>query len=188
LVNFYQTTRCYNPEDSNLLLICFVNKVYWLKSICPDWGFCGSPEFLQVNSGREATLNSATAASFHNPCNSLFTNHPIIRFYIVWEVESVSRTNKIDAFILYFILLYSELTDKVESNCHFPALGWNCMTHRKALHGFPDTSQVSLHKTIKSTYQYYNSSSCREAECEVAFNFISGHTVFCLILYESLLC
>jgi hypothetical protein len=40
---------------------------------------------------------------------------------------------------------YSAFSDKVESNCHFPAPGWNCMTHRQALQGFPDTSQVSLH-------------------------------------------
>jgi hypothetical protein len=46
-------------------------------------------------------------------------------------------------------LLYSALTDKVERNCHFPAPGWNCMTHRQALQDFPDTSQVSLHKNNK---------------------------------------
>jgi hypothetical protein len=26
LVNFYQTTRCYNPEDSNLLINCIWEK------------------------------------------------------------------------------------------------------------------------------------------------------------------
>jgi hypothetical protein len=40
----------------------------------------------------------------------------------------------------------SAFTDKPERNCHFPAPGRNCMTHRQALHDFPDTSQVSLHK------------------------------------------
>jgi hypothetical protein len=41
---------------------------------------------------------------------------------------------------------YSTFADKVERNCHFPAPGWNCMTHRQSLQGFPDTSQ-----TIKSS-------------------------------------
>jgi hypothetical protein len=41
-------------------------------------------------------------------------------------------------------LIYIVFTDKVERNCHFPAPGWNCMTHREALQGFADTSQVSL--------------------------------------------
>jgi hypothetical protein len=40
-------------------------------------------------------------------------------------------------------------TDKVERNCYFPAPDWNCMTHRQALQGFPDTSQVSLHNNNK---------------------------------------
>jgi hypothetical protein len=34
-------------------------------------------------------------------------------------------------------------------NCHFPASGWKCMTHRQELHCFPDTSQVSLHENNK---------------------------------------
>jgi hypothetical protein len=38
--------------------------------------------------------------------------------------------------------LYTANTDKVERNCHFLAPGWNYMTHRQALQGFPDTSQV----------------------------------------------
>jgi hypothetical protein len=36
----------------------------------------------------------------------------------------------------------SEFTDKVERNCHFLAPCWNSMTHRQALQGFPDTSNV----------------------------------------------
>jgi hypothetical protein len=37
-------------------------------------------------------------------------------------------------------------TDEVERNCHFPASGWNCMTHRQALQGFAnDASQALLH-------------------------------------------
>jgi hypothetical protein len=50
-------------------------------------------------------------------------------------------------FISMFLL--PAFTDQVERNCHFPAPGWNCMTHRQALQGFPDTSQVSLHKNNK---------------------------------------
>jgi hypothetical protein len=46
-------------------------------------------------------------------------------------------------------LIYSAFTDKVEYNWHFPAPVCNCMTHRQALQGFPDTSQVSLHKNNK---------------------------------------
>jgi hypothetical protein len=41
-------------------------------------------------------------------------------------------------------------TDKVERNFHFPAPGWNRMTHRQALHDFPDTIQVPLHKHDKN--------------------------------------
>jgi hypothetical protein len=45
--------------------------------------------------------------------------------------------------------LYSAFTDKIERNCHFQVPGWNCMTHRQALQGFPETSQVLLHKNNK---------------------------------------
>jgi hypothetical protein len=45
--------------------------------------------------------------------------------------------------------IYSAFTDKVESYCHFPAPGFNCLTHRWVLQGYPDTSQVSLHKNNK---------------------------------------
>jgi hypothetical protein len=40
-------------------------------------------------------------------------------------------------------VLISKFNDTPERNCHFPATVWNCMTHRQALQGFPDTSQVS---------------------------------------------
>jgi hypothetical protein len=43
----------------------------------------------------------------------------------------------------------SAFTDNVERNCHFPAPGWTFMTHRQVLQGFPDTSQVLLHKNNK---------------------------------------
>jgi hypothetical protein len=46
-------------------------------------------------------------------------------------------------------LVYSAFTDKVERNCYLPVSGWNFMTHCQALQGFPDTSQVSLHKNNK---------------------------------------
>jgi hypothetical protein len=47
------------------------------------------------------------------------------------------------------LVLYSAFTDKVERKYHFPAPGWNCMTHRQVPQGFPDTSQVTLHKNNK---------------------------------------
>jgi hypothetical protein len=56
---------------------------------------------------------------------------------------------------------YSAFTDKVERNCHFSGPAWNCMSHRHALQGFPDTSQVSLHKKKKINFPSC-SSSCRE--------------------------
>jgi hypothetical protein len=56
--------------------------------------------------------------------------------------------------------LHIEFTDKVERNCHFPASGWNCMTHRQALQGFPDTSEVSLHKNNKINLHFYSSIIC----------------------------
>jgi hypothetical protein len=40
-------------------------------------------------------------------------------------------------------------TGEVERNRHLSARGWNCMTHRQALQGVPDTSQVLLYKNNK---------------------------------------
>jgi hypothetical protein len=67
---------------------------------------------------------------------------------------------------------YSAFTDKVERNCHFPAPGWNCMTHRQALQCFPYTSQVSLHrnKINLSILQQFLPGAVKKT---VAFNFIS---------------
>jgi hypothetical protein len=45
---------------------------------------------------------------------------------------------------LYKYVYYSALTDKLERNCHFPAPGWNCMTHRQPLQGYPRMSQALL--------------------------------------------
>jgi hypothetical protein len=45
--------------------------------------------------------------------------------------------------------IYSAFTEKIERKCRFPAPGWNCMTHREALQGFPDTIQISLHLNNK---------------------------------------
>jgi hypothetical protein len=62
---------------------------------------------------------------------------------------------------------------KVERNCHFLASGWNCMTHRQALEGFPDTSQVPLHTN-------------RSRDVTAAFNFVSECTelkVLVVLLY-----
>jgi hypothetical protein len=50
-------------------------------------------------------------------------------------------------------------TNKVEHSYHFPALSWTYMTHSQALQGFPNMSEVSLHKSNKSIYLYYSSSS-----------------------------
>jgi hypothetical protein len=69
------------------------------------------------------------------------------------------------------------LTYKVESNCHFPVPGWNCMAHRQALQGFPDTSQVSLHKNNKINFPFFIAIAAGSGEVAVAFNFISEHTV-----------
>jgi hypothetical protein len=74
-------------------------------------------------------------------------------------------------------MIYSAFTDKVERNCHFPAPGWNCMTHRQALQGFSDTSQVSPQKKKHQLHFFYNS-SCRSREVTVEFNFISERTVY----------
>jgi hypothetical protein len=38
---------------------------------------------------------------------------------------------------------------KSECNCHVPAPGRNCITHRQALQYFPDTSQVSHYRNNK---------------------------------------
>jgi hypothetical protein len=69
-------------------------------------------------------------------------------------------TSKLRVFWNYFLSTVA-FTDKVERNCHFPAPGWKCMTHRQALQGFPDTSRVSLHKKNKINSSE-NSGSCRE--------------------------
>jgi hypothetical protein len=71
---------------------------------------------------------------------------------------------------------YSAFTDKVERNSHFPAP--DCVTHRQALQGFPDMSQVALHKNNKINLPIH-SSPCREPEVTIAFNFISERTIQC---------
>jgi hypothetical protein len=53
-------------------------------------------------------------------------------------------------------LSHSMFAGVVILNCHLPAVGRNYMTHRQVLEAFPVTSQVSLHKTIKSTYLLKN--------------------------------
>jgi hypothetical protein len=68
--------------------------------------------------------------------------------------------------------------------CHFAAVGWNCKTHRQALQGFPDTSQVSLHKNNKINL-FKDSSSAGIREVTVAFNFISERSVFIIIITGS---
>jgi hypothetical protein len=49
-------------------------------------------------------------------------------------------------------------------NYHFPAPGGNCMTYLQALHDFPNTSQISLHKNnninlycLRKEYELNNS-------------------------------
>jgi hypothetical protein len=37
LVNFYQTTRCYNPEDSHLVVYCLCIFVYCFKVQIVEW-------------------------------------------------------------------------------------------------------------------------------------------------------
>jgi hypothetical protein len=64
---------------------------------------------------------------------------------------------------------HSASTDKVKHNCHFPAPGRNCMTHRQALQDFPDTSQVSLHKNDKVNFPFLEAlkmlSLCMHMHC-----------------------
>jgi hypothetical protein len=43
-------------------------------------------------------------------------------------------------------IYYSAFTDKPERNCHFPAPGTNCTTHRQAL-------TVTAYKIIHTTVQ-----------------------------------
>jgi hypothetical protein len=60
-VNFYQTTRRYNPEDSHLLCICL--KIMFLRRIgfqgrfsvnmVMNWAFLGSEEFLDLQSNSQ---------------------------------------------------------------------------------------------------------------------------------------
>jgi hypothetical protein len=47
---------------------------------------------------------------------------------------------------------YSTSADKSERNCHFPAPGRNCMTHRQVLRDIPDTSRVSLHIPVTAPF------------------------------------
>jgi hypothetical protein len=60
-----------------------------------------------------------------------------------WTSKSQCLSNRLHS------LLYSAFTDKLVRNCHFPAPGRNCTTHRQALQDFPDTTQVSLYKNNK---------------------------------------
>jgi hypothetical protein len=70
---------------------------------------------------------------------------------------------------------YDAFTDKFESNCHFPAPGWNCMTHGQALQ-VPDTSQVSLHKSNEINLPIL-AVPAGSREVIVAFIFISERTL-----------
>jgi hypothetical protein len=76
--------------------------------------------------------------------------------YVVYDTENDrNRSGNLDAITrVQTWLNYSAFTDKVERNCHFSAPGWNCVTHRQALQGFPDTSQVSLHKNNENNLPF----------------------------------
>jgi hypothetical protein len=56
---------------------------------------------------------------------------------------------------------YSAFTAKGERNCHFPAPGWNCMTHRQALH---KNNKINI---------YFIAVPARSREVTVALNFSS---------------
>jgi hypothetical protein len=59
--------------------------------------YCGFHPPPQRKCGYSAS-NSATTASFHDPSNSLVTNHPSIRRFIASDADSVvsDATNKQD--------------------------------------------------------------------------------------------
>lgn len=73
-------------------------------------------------------------------------------FLIVAEahfVEFLKRNFKFPFDFSWSKKKYNAFADKVERNCHFPGPGWNWMTHRQVLQGFPDACQLSLHKNNK---------------------------------------
>jgi hypothetical protein len=45
------------------------------------------------------------------------------------------------------VTIYIVFTENFECNCHCRAPSCNCMTHCHATEGFPDMSQISLHKS-----------------------------------------
>jgi hypothetical protein len=63
-------------------------------------------------------------------------------------------------------------------NCRFPAPSWNCMTHRQALKGFPDT----IHKSNKINLSFFIAVPTGSREVTFAFNFISELSVHAYIL------
>jgi hypothetical protein len=80
---------------------------------------------------------------------------------------------------------YSAFTDKVERNCHFPAAGWNYMTHRQALQVFPYISQASLNKINKFSLRT-SAVPVGIWYVTVSSKFISERTVYsCLPSYTS---
>jgi hypothetical protein len=65
-----------------------------------------------------------------------------------------SKTVNSRTWYLKTTLLYGAFSDKIESNCHFPACAWNFMTRSEAQQDFRDKNQGSSHKTIKPNYVY----------------------------------
>jgi hypothetical protein len=51
------------------------------------------------------------------------------------------------------------------------------MSHHQELKGFPDTSQVSLHKNNKVNLPFFVADPAGSREVTVAFNFVSECTV-----------
>jgi hypothetical protein len=93
-VNFYQTTRRNNPEDSHLH-IAAVRTSDLTSSILfriPKLCFSSDPPIKC----RDNALNQATAVYFHILANSLFINYATIRRHIFWATCSAVKwsTNK----------------------------------------------------------------------------------------------
>jgi hypothetical protein len=64
--------------------------------------------------------------------------------YKLDELNSERKKSLVDTSV---VTVYRASIDKSEHDCHLLPPGINCMTHRHWLQDFPDTSELSHHKS-----------------------------------------
>jgi hypothetical protein len=96
-----------------MLLTC-IQEVHGQATDWPDWGFCSLPQSLHSNAGIYLKLGLDRIVSY--PSNSLLTNDPTIRRYIVRDTDSVL----IQTWNEYIYLQSNILWGRIVSCCRSP--------------------------------------------------------------------